>query len=75
VPHYLEATMDNFRANQRKLQESWEASTGPESFAQFAEHNMTMFQAGARACQGPIDSPVHGREQSTWRSGWDSNPR
>ena len=49
VPHYLEATMDNFRANQRKLQETWKASMGPEAFAQLAETNMKMFQAAASA--------------------------
>src|SRR4030095_2723439 len=32
VPHYLEATMDNFRANQRKLQETWTANMGPDAF-------------------------------------------
>ena len=49
MPHYLEATMDNFRANQRKLQETWKSSMGPEGFAQLAEHNMKMFQAAASA--------------------------
>ena len=49
MPHYLEATMDNFRANQRKLQETWKASMGPEAFAQLAENNMKMFQAAASA--------------------------
>ena len=49
VPHYLEATMDNFRANQRKLQETWKTSMGPEAFAQLAETNMEMFQAAASA--------------------------
>ena len=49
MPHYLEATMDNFRANQRKLQETWKASMGPEAFAQLAETNMKMFQAAASA--------------------------
>ena len=49
VPHYLEATMDNFRANQRKIQETWQTSMGPEAFAQLAETNMKMFQAAASA--------------------------
>jgi polyhydroxyalkanoate synthesis repressor PhaR len=49
MPHYLEATMDNFRANQRKLQETWTASMGPEGFAKLAENNMKMFQAAASA--------------------------
>ena len=49
VPHYLEATMDNFRANQRKIHETWKTSMGPEAFAQLAETNMKMFQAAASA--------------------------
>jgi polyhydroxyalkanoate synthesis repressor PhaR len=49
MPHYLEATMDNFRANQRKLQETWTTSMGPDAFAKLAEQNMKMFQAAASA--------------------------
>ena len=49
MPHYLEATMDNFRANQRKIQDTWKTSMGPEAFAQLAETNMKMFQAAASA--------------------------
>ena len=49
MPHYLEATMDNFRANQRKLQESWQASMGPDALAKMAETNMAMFKAAASA--------------------------
>jgi polyhydroxyalkanoate synthesis regulator protein len=41
--------MDNFRANQRKLQESWQASMGPDAFAKMAETNMAMFKAAASA--------------------------
>ena len=49
MPHYLEATMDNFRANQRKLQETWQASMGPDALAKLAETNMKMFQAATSA--------------------------
>ena len=49
MPHYLEATMDNFRANQRKLQETWTSSMGPDAFTKLAENNMKMFQAAASA--------------------------
>ena len=49
MPHYLEATMDNFRANQRKLQETWQASMGPDALARLAETNMAMFKAAASA--------------------------
>lgn len=49
MPHYLEATMENFRANQRKLQEAWQASMGPDALARMAETNMAMFKAAASA--------------------------
>ena len=37
MPHYLEATMDNFRANQLKLQEDLEGEHGPDALAKMAE--------------------------------------
>ena len=49
MPQYLEATMDNFRANQLKLQETWKASVGPDALAKMAETNMAMFKAAANA--------------------------
>ena len=49
MPRYLEASMENFRANQRKFQESWSASMGPDALAKLAERNMAMFQAAASA--------------------------
>ena len=49
MPHYLEATMDNFRTNQLKLQETWKASMGPDALAKMAETNMAMFKAAAGA--------------------------
>ena len=49
MPHYLEATMDNFRANQVKLQEAFKTSMAPDALAKMAETNMAMFQAAAEA--------------------------
>ena len=49
MPHYLEAAMDNFRDNQLKLQETWKASMGPDTFAKMAETNMAMFNAATQA--------------------------
>ena len=49
MPHYLEASMDNFRANQLKLQETWKASMGPDALTKMAETNMAMFKAAASA--------------------------
>jgi polyhydroxyalkanoate synthesis regulator protein len=41
--------MDNFRANQLKLQETWKASMGPDALTKMAETNMAMFKAAASA--------------------------
>ena len=49
MPSYLEASMDNFRANQAKLQEAFSTSVGPQAFAKMAETNMAMFEAATRA--------------------------
>ena len=49
MPHYLQASMDNFRANQTKLQDSFKTSLGPDAFAKIAETNMAMFKAAASA--------------------------
>lgn len=49
MPHYLEASMENFQANQRKLQEMFKQSMGGEAFAKMAETNMAMFKAATSA--------------------------
>ncbi len=49
MPHYLEASMDNFQANQRKLEDLFKQSMGGGAFAKMAETNMAMFKAAASA--------------------------
>jgi polyhydroxyalkanoate synthesis repressor PhaR len=49
MPQYLEASMENFRANQQKLQDAFKSSVGPEAFTRLAETNMAMFKAAASA--------------------------
>lgn len=49
MPPYLEATMQHFQDNQKKLQEAFGSSMGPEAFARMAENNMAMFKAAAQA--------------------------
>jgi polyhydroxyalkanoate synthesis repressor PhaR len=49
LPHYLEASMENFQANQRKLQDMFKQSMGGDAFAKMAETNMAMFKAAASA--------------------------
>ncbi len=49
MPHYLEASMESFRANQAKMQDAFKTSMSPEAFTKMAENNMAMFQAAAEA--------------------------
>ncbi|MBS0255194.1 MAG: polyhydroxyalkanoate synthesis repressor PhaR [Proteobacteria bacterium] len=49
IPHYLEAAMDNFRANQLKLHKAFEDSLGKNPLAKLAQQNMAMFKAAAAA--------------------------
>jgi len=49
VPHYLEASMDNFRTNQAKLREAFEASIEANPLAKLAQQNLAMFKAAASA--------------------------
>ena len=49
MPGYLEASMEHFRANQAKLQETFGASIGSGALAKMAETNMAMFQAATEA--------------------------
>ncbi len=49
VPHYLDASMDNFRTNQAKLRAAFEASMGSNPLAKLAQQNLAMFKAAASA--------------------------
>lgn len=49
IPHYLEASMDNFRSNQAKLHKAFEDSLGSNPLAKLAQQNMAMFKAAASA--------------------------
>lgn len=49
MPHYLEASMQNFRANQGKLQEVFEQTLGSNPLAKIAQTNLAMFKAAASA--------------------------
>ena len=49
MPRYLEATMNSFRENQMKLQETFKTSMGPDAFSKMAETNMAMFKAATDA--------------------------
>ena len=49
MPHYLEASMDNFRTNQLKLNEAFQESFGNNPLAKLAKQNMAMFKVAAAA--------------------------
>jgi len=49
IPLYLEASMDNFRANQTKLHKAFGDTLGNNPLAKLAEQNMAMFKAAAAA--------------------------
>jgi polyhydroxyalkanoate synthesis repressor PhaR len=49
IPHYLEASMENFCANQAKLRKNFEDSLGNNPLAKLAEQNMAIFKAAATA--------------------------
>jgi polyhydroxyalkanoate synthesis repressor PhaR len=58
MPQYLEASMENFRTNQQKLQDAFKSSVGPEAFTRLAETNMAMFKAAASAFMPKGESPA-----------------
>lgn len=49
MPHYLEASMQNFSENQKKLQQALENSVGGNPFTKLAQTNMAMFKAATSA--------------------------
>lgn len=72
MPHYLEATMDNFRANQSRLQDAFKTSMGADAFTKLAETNVAMFQAAASAfmpkAPGTTAPPESGDELAELRA-------
>jgi polyhydroxyalkanoate synthesis repressor PhaR len=58
IPHYLEASMENFRANQAKLHKAFEDSLGNNPLARLAEQNMAMFKAAASAFMPGAETPA-----------------
>jgi polyhydroxyalkanoate synthesis repressor PhaR len=64
VPHYLEASMDNFRTNQVKLRAAFEDSLGANPLAKLAQQNMAMFKAAASAFMpGPVEPEAKSHDQ------------
>ena len=57
VPHYLEASMDQFRANQSKLREAFESSLENNPLAKLAQQNLAMFKVAAAAFVPGIADP------------------
>jgi polyhydroxyalkanoate synthesis repressor PhaR len=67
IPHYLEASMDNFRNNQTKLAKAFETSLGNNPLARLAEQNMAMFKVAASAFMPGADRS--GGDTSAFGSG------
>ena len=63
MPSYLEASMENFRANQAKLQEAFQANMGASPLAKMAETNMAVFKAATNAFM-PQSGTEDGQTQS-----------
>jgi len=49
IPHYLEASMDNFRKNQATLAKTFSESLANNPLAKLAEQNIAMFRNAASA--------------------------
>jgi polyhydroxyalkanoate synthesis repressor PhaR len=49
IPHYLEASMENFRTHQTKLAKAFEDSISKNPLAKLAQHNIAMFRAATTA--------------------------
>lgn len=66
VPHYLEASMENFSSNQAKLRQAFEDSLGNNPLAKLAQQNIAMFKAAATAFMpglGEAKPSTHDQEQ------------
>ena len=58
IPHYLEASMTNFRANQGKLAKVFEDTIGNNPLAKLAQHNVSLFKTAASAFMPGNDKAV-----------------
>lgn len=67
IPHYLEASMDNFRANQSALTKAFEDSLGNNPLAKIAEQNIAMFKAAASAFMPGAQQPAGNPQPSETR--------
>ncbi|HZU62268.1 MAG TPA: polyhydroxyalkanoate synthesis repressor PhaR [Novosphingobium sp.] len=65
IPHYLEASMEQFRANQMKLRKAFEDSMEANPLARLAQQNIAMFQAAAAAFMPGAEGgvPAKGMDQ------------
>lgn len=58
IPHYLEASMEQFQANQIKLRKAFEDSLETNPLARLAQQNIAMFQAAAAAFMPGADGTI-----------------
>ena len=57
MPSYLEASMENFRANQTKLRDAFEKGIAANPIAKIAETNIAMMRAASEAFLPKTGSP------------------
>lgn len=67
MPSYLEATMENFRANQSKLREAFEKGMANTPFAKIHETNMAMMRAATDAFIPKMSGSGKGQPDSSAR--------
>jgi len=72
IPHYLEASMNNFCANQTKLHKAFEDSIGNNPLAKLAEQNMAMFKAATAVFMPGADKQNAVRTGRTEETGGDA---
>ncbi len=72
IPHYLEASMENFSANQAKLHKAFEDSLGNNPLAKLAQQNMAMFKAAASAFMPGAEKPEPAAKEPDARSELDA---
>jgi polyhydroxyalkanoate synthesis repressor PhaR len=69
VPQYLEASMDNFRTHQAKLNKAFEDSIGHNPLAKLAQQNIAIFKAAASAFMPGADASAAPAETPTASDG------
>ncbi|MEZ5708911.1 MAG: polyhydroxyalkanoate synthesis repressor PhaR [Blastomonas sp.] len=71
IPHYLEASMEAFRANQEKFRNAMEGSMANSPFAALARQNLAMFEAASSVFKPRKSGSGRDEQPSSGSSGED----